>query len=324
MHWPNLDQLSPHDEVKFVIADRARLRVRVRRRRALRPARRARGRAVLAGARRARARTRAVDSRRAACRCGCSCRRTSTSGARTRGGRSDRKRAVVLLSGRPDSTTAAALARREGWELYGLTLRLRPGARREIEAARRVAASLGFVAARRARRRSRGFGGSSLVGDGEMPTAIAVARDADFASVPSTYVPARNTVLLSLALAWAEVLGAERIVIGVNALDYSGYPDCRPEFIARLRVPGDSGDEGRRRRAALRDLGAAAASDQGRDHPRRPRARRRLRPDAQLLRPGRRRPAVRAVRQLPAARARVCGSRRDRPAVVTAAPDRTQ
>lgn len=136
-------------------------------------------------------------------------------------------RAVVLLSGGLDSTTAAAMARREGWELYALTLRYGQVHAAELEAARRVAASLGVVRHVELAVDLSAFGGSSLVGDGAIPK-----DQLGDAGVPSTYVPARNTVFLSLALAWAEVLGAERIVIGVNALDYSGYPDCRPEFIA--------------------------------------------------------------------------------------------
>jgi len=136
-------------------------------------------------------------------------------------------RAVVLLSGGLDSTTAAAMARREGWELYALTLRYGQVHSAELEAARRVAASLGVLRHVELAVDLAAFGGSSLVGDGAIPK-----DELGTTGVPSTYVPARNTVFLSLALAWAEVLGAERIVIGVNALDYSGYPDCRPEFIA--------------------------------------------------------------------------------------------
>jgi 7-cyano-7-deazaguanine synthase len=136
-------------------------------------------------------------------------------------------RAVVLLSGGLDSATAAALARREGWALHGLTVRYGQVHAVEVEAARRVAAALGFARHVELDVDLRTFGGSALVGDGDVPK-----EGTDCAEIPATYVPARNTVLLSLALAWAEVLDAERIVIGVNALDYSGYPDCRPEFIA--------------------------------------------------------------------------------------------
>ena len=154
-------------------------------------------------------------------------------------------KAVVLLSGGLDSATASALARREGWELYGLTVRYGQVHACEIDAARRVAAALGFVKHAEIDVDLKQFGGSSLVGEGEIPQAE--VRSSEFevredprtsnielqtSSIPTTYVPARNTVLLALALAWAESLGASRIVIGVNALDYSGYPDCRPEFIA--------------------------------------------------------------------------------------------
>ena len=145
------------------------------------------------------------------------------------------KRAVVLLSGGLDSATAAALARRDGFELYGLTVRYGQVHAVEIGAARAVATALGFVQHREIDVDLRSFGGSSLVGDGEIPNSPShqfTNLPTSVSSIPSTYVPARNTVMLSLAMAWAEVLSAQRIVIGVNALDYSGYPDCRPEFIA--------------------------------------------------------------------------------------------
>ena len=136
-------------------------------------------------------------------------------------------RAVVLLSGGLDSATAAALARREGWTVYALTVRYGQVHAVELEAARRVAAALGAARHVELDVDLAAFGGSALVGDGQVPMDRTELTD-----IPATYVPARNTVLLSLALAWAEVLEAERVVIGVNALDYSGYPDCRPEFIA--------------------------------------------------------------------------------------------
>ena len=153
------------------------------------------------------------------------------------GERRERSRAVVLLSGGLDSTTAAALARRDGFELYGLTVRYGQVHAVELEAARAVAMALGFAKHIELDVDLRSFGGSSLVGEGEIPqrqltTSNSQLTSSGNAEIPSTYVPARNTVLLSLAMAWAEVLAAERIVIGVNALDYSGYPDCRPEFIA--------------------------------------------------------------------------------------------
>lgn len=156
------------------------------------------------------------------------------------------KQAVVLLSGGLDSATAAALARREGWMLNGLTVRYGQVHSVEIEAARRVAQALGMARHVELDVDLKAFGGSALVGDGDVPKSDSGEIAAD---IPATYVPARNTVMLSLALAWAEVLGAERIVIGVNALDYSGYPDCRPEFIAAFEylasVATKAGVEGR-------------------------------------------------------------------------------
>jgi 7-cyano-7-deazaguanine synthase len=149
-------------------------------------------------------------------------------------------KAVVLLSGGLDSATASALARREGFTLYGLTVRYGQVHDAEIRAARRVAQALGFETHVELDVDLRAFGGSSLLGDGEIPKSSGseppepnhpITQSLNH-SIPSTYVPARNTVLLSLALGWAEVLGADRIVIGVNAIDYSGYPDCRPEYLA--------------------------------------------------------------------------------------------
>lgn len=136
-------------------------------------------------------------------------------------------KAVLLLSGGLDSYTAGAIARADGYELYALTIRYGQVHAREVEAARRVASALGASRHLEMNVPLSSFGGSALVGDGEIPK----DRPADASGIPSTYVPARNTVFLSLALAWAEVVGAEAIVIGVNALDYSGYPDCRPEYL---------------------------------------------------------------------------------------------
>jgi 7-cyano-7-deazaguanine synthase len=137
-------------------------------------------------------------------------------------------RAVVLLSGGLDSYTAAALARADGFELYALTIEYGQRHRREVEAARSVALALDAARHLEMAVDLRGIGGSALTSD------VAVPQDRDLSAkdIPSTYVPARNTIFLSLALGWAEVLDARNIVIGVNALDYSGYPDCRPEFIA--------------------------------------------------------------------------------------------
>lgn len=137
-------------------------------------------------------------------------------------------RAVLLLSGGLDSYTAGAIARDEGYDLYALTVRYGQTHAREIEAARDVARDLGVVRHVELDLNLAGFGGSTLVGVGDIPK----DRDLDDQAVPSTYVPARNTIFLSLALGWAEVVGAGAIIIGVNALDYSGYPDCRPEYLA--------------------------------------------------------------------------------------------
>jgi 7-cyano-7-deazaguanine synthase len=138
------------------------------------------------------------------------------------------KNAIVLLSGGLDSYTAAAIARADGYRLYALTIRYGQRHARELEAARSVAAALGVARHIELDVDLSAFGGSSLTGSAPVPK----DRPLDAAEIPSTYVPARNTVFLSLALAWAEVAGASAIVIGVNALDYSGYPDCRPEYVA--------------------------------------------------------------------------------------------
>ena len=136
--------------------------------------------------------------------------------------------AIVLLSGGLDSYTAAAIARSEGFSLYALTINYGQRHAHELTAARRVAASLGIAQHLQLELDLRGIGGSALTSD--MP----VPRDRDLAAtdIPSTYVPARNTIFLSIALGWAETVAARDLFIGVNALDYSGYPDCRPEFIA--------------------------------------------------------------------------------------------
>jgi 7-cyano-7-deazaguanine synthase len=136
--------------------------------------------------------------------------------------------AVVLLSGGLDSYTAAAMARAEGFRLFALTIRYGQRHARELDAARDVARALGVARHMELDVDLSAFGGSSLTSEAPVPKDRAI----DVNEIPSTYVPARNTVFLSLALGWAEVLGARDIFIGVNALDYSGYPDCRPEYIA--------------------------------------------------------------------------------------------
>ena len=134
--------------------------------------------------------------------------------------------AVVLLSGGLDSMVVAGLAREQGYRLHALTIDYNQRHRIEIEAARAVAARLGAVRHVVLPLDLTQFGGSALTAD------IAVPKGGISASIPVTYVPARNLVFLSLCLAWAEALAARDLFIGVNALDYSGYPDCRPEFIA--------------------------------------------------------------------------------------------
>ena len=135
--------------------------------------------------------------------------------------------AVVLLSGGLDSYTAAAMIHAQGFTLHALSVRYGQRHAIEMAAARAVAKSLGVVRHVAIDVDLSAFGGSSLTSGAPVPK----DRDIDHAEIPSTYVPARNTVFLSIALGWAEVLGARDLVIGVNARDYSGYPDCRPEFI---------------------------------------------------------------------------------------------
>jgi 7-cyano-7-deazaguanine synthase len=138
-------------------------------------------------------------------------------------------KAVCLLSGGLDSATCLALARREGFDCYALSFDYGQRHRVELESAARVAASLGASQHRTLRFDLRQFGASALTAD----VAVPKGRSANemTAEIPITYVPARNTIFLSFALAWAEVIEAADIFIGVNALDYSGYPDCRPEYI---------------------------------------------------------------------------------------------
>jgi 7-cyano-7-deazaguanine synthase len=158
------------------------------------------------------------------------------------------QRAVVLLSGGLDSATALAVARRDGFECHALSFDYGQRHRAELGAAARVARTLGAAAHKVVALDLRTIGGSALTDD-----AIAVPEQAAAPSdhrIPVTYVPARNTVFLAIALGWAEVLGARDLYIGVNAVDYSGYPDCRPEFIAKFaelaRLATRAGDEGAR------------------------------------------------------------------------------
>jgi len=156
-------------------------------------------------------------------------------------------KAVVLLSGGLDSATTLAIAKSQGFDCYALSFRYGQRHAAELDAARRVAKHVGVTQHVILDIDLRQFGGSALTSD------IAVPKDrAPDDSIPVTYVPARNTIFLSFALAWAEVLGAQDIFIGVNALDYSGYPDCRPEYIAAYQRMADlatkAGVEGSRLR----------------------------------------------------------------------------
>jgi len=177
------------------------------------------------------------------------------------------KRAVILLSGGVDSTTCLAIARSEGFEPYALSFRYGQRHAVELDAARRVVETLGVTQHVIADIDLRVFGGSALTADiavpkGRTPEAIS--------EIPITYVPARNTIFLSFALAWAEVLGASDIFIGVNAIDYSGYPDCRPEYIRAFETMANlatkAGVEGTLRltvHTPLRDLNKAGIIQRG-------------------------------------------------------------
>jgi 7-cyano-7-deazaguanine synthase len=142
-----------------------------------------------------------------------------------------RPRAVVLLSGGLDSATSLAMAHDAGFECYCLSLDYGQRHRIELEAAARVAKAQGAREHRIMHLSLNEFGGSALTDD-----AIVVPVDGIQPGIPSTYVPARNTIMLSLALAWAEVIGSRDIFVGVNAVDYSGYPDCRPEYIKAFEI----------------------------------------------------------------------------------------
>ncbi|MEI4567040.1 7-cyano-7-deazaguanine synthase QueC [Xanthomonas perforans] len=139
------------------------------------------------------------------------------------------KKAVVLLSGGMDSAAVIALAQEQGFAVYALSVRYGQRHTSELDAAARVAAAQGVVAHKVVDVDLRSIGGSALTDDIDLP-------DAGGDGIPVTYVPARNTIMLSLALGWAEVVGANDLFCGVNAVDYSGYPDCRPEFVRAFEV----------------------------------------------------------------------------------------
>ena len=214
---------------------------------------------------------------------------------------------MVLLSGGLDSATTAAIARHEGIELFALSVDYGQRHRFELEAARRVAESLGVKRHVVASVGLDQFGGSALT------DAIDVPQDRGDEEmshgIPVTYVPARNTVFLSLALGYAEVVGAADLFIGVNAVDYSGYPDCRPEFIAAFeRLANLATKAGVEQTLRFRIHTPLIRHDQGRHHSPRDGVGRRLRPDAFVLLAERGGRGVRAVRCLPAAAERFCGS----------------
>jgi 7-cyano-7-deazaguanine synthase len=149
------------------------------------------------------------------------------------------RRAVVLLSGGLDSATAAAWAQAEGYEVHALAVDYGQRHRHELEASARVAHALGLGSHRTVAVDLRALGGSALTAS--VPVPKHRAPETIGTGIPVTYVPARNTVLLGLGLAAAETLGAEAVVIGINALDSSGYPDCRPGFLAAMRVVAREG-----------------------------------------------------------------------------------
>jgi 7-cyano-7-deazaguanine synthase len=161
----------------------------------------------------------------------------------------EQKPAVVLLSGGLDSTTTLAIARSQGFETHALSFRYGQRHAYELEAARRVARALGAKQHVIAEIDLRVFGGSALTADIDVPKDRLTSEMSH--GIPITYVPARNTVFLSFALAWAEVLGSSDIFVGVNAIDYSGYPDCRPEYIEAYQRMADlatkSGVEGKQK-----------------------------------------------------------------------------
>ena len=144
------------------------------------------------------------------------------------------KKAIVLLSGGLDSTTTLAIARDQGYETYAMSFRYGQRHTVELQCAKEVANTLGVKQRTIVDIDLRTFGGSALTADIKVPKDRSDAEMGD--GIPITYVPARNTIFLSYALAWAEVLAADTIFIGVNAIDYSGYPDCRPEYIAAYQA----------------------------------------------------------------------------------------
>ncbi len=149
------------------------------------------------------------------------------------------KHAIVLLSGGLDSATTLAIARSQGYETYALSFDYGQRHQRELEAAKKIAKSLGAKKHLIAKIDNQIFGGSALTGDIDVPKSRSEKEIG--AGIPVTYVPARNTIFLAHALAWAESIGAGHIFIGANAIDYSGYPDCRPEYMALFETLANIG-----------------------------------------------------------------------------------
>jgi 7-cyano-7-deazaguanine synthase len=151
----------------------------------------------------------------------------------------ERQKAIVLLSGGVDSTTCLAIARDEAFALYAMSFRYGQRHLRELDAATRIGVHFGVERHIVVDFDMRSIGGSVLTGDGEVPKDRSEGEIGE--GIPVTYVPARNTIFLSFALAWAEVIGARKVFIGVNALDFSGYPDCRPEYIQAFQRTAELG-----------------------------------------------------------------------------------
>ena len=219
------------------------------------------------------------------------------------------KRAVVLLSGGLDSATALAIAKDQGFSCYAISFRYGQRHVIELKAAREVGEALGVQAHVEAEIDLRLFGGSALTADIEVPKHDSADELDD--SVPITYVPARNTVFLSFALAWAETLQADDLFIGVNALDFSGYPDCRPDYIHAYQAMANLATVRGSRGPPPAHPYAADQPDEGRDDPTRRRPWRGLRADAVLLRPQFGWRLLRPVRLVLAAAARLRGERPD-------------
>ena len=215
------------------------------------------------------------------------------------------KQAVVLLSGGLDSATTLAIARDQGFRTSALSFQYGQRHSCELESAKRVADQLGAVQHKVLTIDLRTFGHSALTDAVKVPKGRGMAEMSS--GIPITYVPARNTIFLSYALAWAEVLEIGDIFLGVNALDYSGYPDCRPEYIAAFETMANlatkAAVEGRQRHD---DPHAAHQAHEGPDHPGRYPPRCRLRADLQLLRPLQPGGSLRSLRFLSAATEGIC------------------